>query len=1416
MGIFDRLKKAFGAKANTEQRTDEGSVNATHESAVPSVAQEPDAVHVHSEPPAAPPTEEKQLMIEEVQPALEPAAAEQEQAETDVLPHENAQNEASHAKLTAFFRKIDALYPDKVVIGLTADHHHLSEKASKLMKELCFVDKKSFFAAYGYQYETRKGGRPSTSFAAEVIHELKDRYPSGSEFTSIKELSEANPDLASKLKTAHNKSRELFGTTFQNHLLQEGILKPKPGPDELIAQLKTRYSHGADFCTVKDLLEANPDLAQKLRSLSQRSQELFGVSFSEYLQREGLLKEVPDKQENDGQAGQLDTLLRGNSRYSKTEKLTLTKWQTSVETLDFSLPFSRGPIKELEVKFNGKSEDGERFYQAGTLKLPNELTQFPDFDRAFPLVRSFTVPPCVTAVPDNAFCGWAALEEITFPDGIRSFGSYSFADCKSLQEIVLPDSARSVEQGAFESCTKLRSIHLPATLREIWGRAFSSCTMLQEISLPQDVEHIGEGAFSGCKRLKHVTLPSRLQGIARSTFANCAALAQVDIPECVRSIGEKAFSGCCSLESITLPPQLTAIGDNAFKGCTQLRQISFPAGLAAIGKAAFEGCVNLESVQLPAGTVFAPDSFPPSTKILGGAAQAQVEEQIELKLDDVAPLGEDTAANRKAVTDEQAVEVHRIQYRFSTPLEVVTKEGRFIGFLAPSAAKGRNEIKKMKVGQAFDATLKCGKRSKILVACAEHPFIHDTTFPDRTEMFNWKRKDFNLRQCPVQQAVFSVKTPAALYGLASGHDYARQYEEYKAAFSEELADRVYDHNAEPFYNEEGSSGDPNEFYRQEISLTMLEYLPLGTEFEVTIDTVDVPLWYSTTNEDGSVNRIQCAYPVPAFVLSYQGVRVANIPLTMHIQSGWPFWCRKMDYSAFLAFWKWSQSPTLTARAWLVNINKWDRDFYESEPNATFAIGFFPGDQIADGPLTLERAAQYYSDGGVGITSVRQLMEQFADAQQINLSNLRLEADGVLGLRYSDGTISWLPPGMFRADPCKWPKNEFMSKRNQWISPDWLSQACQIEQAEEMSWPPEQGDYVLCDVSEYLQFVSLENPEEDPCRDVCRGLQCEDEVLLELVRTEGSSPYAIAVKTVQGALCGHLDSRFAAWLSPLWDTGVVQIGQAVVADVSEQVDDLAEPILKVTVNITLHLDNDRYIVAEDHYSYLRRGERNVPFALLEKDSLQTEGLNLARIYESFPQLYPEYILFYRRCRDYLLKSIRSEHYYFMTHAPKLRLLLNTVGTSIEERRKRCQSMKSGDSVLLRREPENPKDPNAIAVDTKSGEFVHYIPTPAAQWLSPFLDNGVFRLEGAKVDSVSKSATNPFIKLDLSFGIDANRFTVLQQVYNHDVPFVLLEIDPKQPLGVRMSDIYRDTPLWEEYKAFCNEFFAQEKSADKQLL
>ena len=86
MGIFDRLKKIFCAKATAEQRTDETTECAAEESVVLSVMQEPAAVKFHPESPVVSFSEKKQPETEKIQPAPAPAVVEQKHTEIDALP----------------------------------------------------------------------------------------------------------------------------------------------------------------------------------------------------------------------------------------------------------------------------------------------------------------------------------------------------------------------------------------------------------------------------------------------------------------------------------------------------------------------------------------------------------------------------------------------------------------------------------------------------------------------------------------------------------------------------------------------------------------------------------------------------------------------------------------------------------------------------------------------------------------------------------------------------------------------------------------------------------------------------------------------------------------------------------------------------------------------------------------------------------------------------------------------------------------------------------------------------------------------------------------------------------------------------------------------------------------------------------
>ena len=70
-------------------------------------------------------------------------------------------------------------------------------------------------------------------------------------------------------------------------------------------------------------------------------------------------------------------------------------------------------------------------------------------------------------------------------------------------------------------------------------------------------------------------------------------------------------------------------------------------------------------------------------------------------------------------------------------------------------------------------------------------------------------------------------------------------------------------------------------------------------------------------------------------------------------------------------------------------------------------------------------------------------------------------------------------------------------------------------------------------------------------------------------------------------------------------------------------------------------------------------------------------------------------------------------------------LGVVGESFDNddgtpRQRIIRQCKSGDPIALRREPDNPYDPNAIAVTTAAGEQIGYLSRHNAEWVSDVLE------------------------------------------------------------------------------------------------
>lgn len=561
---------------------------------------------------------------------------------------------------------------------------------------------------------------------------------------------------------------------------------------------------------------------------------------------------------------------------------------------------------------------------------------------------------------------------------------------------------------------------------------------------------------------------------------------------------------------------------------------------------------------------------------------------VEIPLSDATIRSEPVAENRAAITDGQAAEVHKIMYRYDPRMEVTTMDGRHIGFIAASKLRGITSVKRIGFGQAWDARLKVGADGKVCVIFPRELAMRDTCFPERTMLYNWKRKDFDLKMCPIRDALFSVQVNADIYITACGDDVYRQYMEFKMNHAEKFARQMILKEADAYEKQciVDNIDEPEPFFENGSSLALLENIPLGTEFEVKIDTVYIRVPNDSWRALHAGGTEEYAYPVPAFVLFHHGVRLANIPLVMQSDDV------KTSCSAFWAFWKWCKEPTLNPRAWLVNFHAPDA-IWETDLTCTFAIGFFFGTEQPRGELDLQRAWSYdrYPEGDL---PVAQLMDVFARTEKIDLSQYDADGSSQLPLEFRDGTGGTLPLGMFTVDP----EEEKEDRTRNWMTID------QVYKSIDPPPPPKENHFVLLTKSEFSQFVFVAGTHVGNRPQICLHLRGGEE--LKIVR-EPENPYdrnAIAIYNTKGEQCGFVPAKMARWITPVLDAGVIWVKSAKV----EWVTDWGEKnFAQLEITILFGIDNTRNVVVA--WCGNPADAPEIPFLVMGKDPENPEGLFL---------------------------------------------------------------------------------------------------------------------------------------------------------------------------------------------------------------
>ena len=254
----------------------------------------------------------------------------------------------------------------------------------------------------------------------------------------------------------------------------------RPGNDHMavIEELKKRYPNGSGFRKVNQLMEANPDLASKFKTLNNNANTLFGKSLGDYLKEIGLLggeTSVEDKTE-----------MLARDRQRLEEKIEELKKRYADKPLPTSIPQLKSENQDLKISaIDMKIRDllGENpveyLRQTGLLGEKNSITR--PVKKKDPNKRYKRDGFYYLAVDDGAkivhYTGKPDGDSLTIPDELDGLpvvviGEKAFAGRELPKTVILPQYLREIEADAFNNCN-LWEIVFPQSIKTLAALALN-------------------------------------------------------------------------------------------------------------------------------------------------------------------------------------------------------------------------------------------------------------------------------------------------------------------------------------------------------------------------------------------------------------------------------------------------------------------------------------------------------------------------------------------------------------------------------------------------------------------------------------------------------------------------------------------------------------------------------------------------------------------------------------------------------------------------------------------------------------------------------------------------------------------------------------------------------------------------------
>ena len=510
---------------------------------------------------------------------------EQAQAAAEKAPPRPGLSPYFQSRLDSVLQRLEAYYPDRVIRDrIDQAHETLGRDLTDLYKLLGYASRKEFLDAYGYQSPSIIQERRSTEDSTDVVkrktenvlRRLEQYYP---DHVIPGRLEQDHKSLSSDISEVYRllgyESRAEFlnayGYTYQPSVGG----RPAQDFQAMLDALAEKYRDREKPTAMGVLLFENPEYKGPLKTLSNKAQELLGMTLVAYLRSIGVMAEKGAP--------------RGRSASAARQEET-----ASVAGLS---PAATARLKDLYLSLN------PRFY--GTFK--DAARKLAGLEAG--CTRGQHARFCITGATD-------CPADVEIPQGFRFIQEGAFQNQQGLETIVLPESLTEIQASAFEGCTHLRRVILPAGLETVKDRAFAGCTALEEVDFQGGVPQVSPSAFEGSAYRytppevpgdsdgQDFTYTSGVGGVTITGYTGTAE--ELDIPGTiqgvpVRMIAKGAFSGNRNLTEVTMPDTIQRVQGLAFEGCISLRKIHLSNAMTKLINTTFNGCTGLREVNIPDG-----------------------------------------------------------------------------------------------------------------------------------------------------------------------------------------------------------------------------------------------------------------------------------------------------------------------------------------------------------------------------------------------------------------------------------------------------------------------------------------------------------------------------------------------------------------------------------------------------------------------------------------------------------------------------------------------------------------------------------------------------------------------------------------------------------------------------------------------